>query len=46
MWNSSTGAIQSTFARGGNMIVPTFALDRAHEILYPIRTGIAAGKIQ
>ncbi len=39
-------AIQSTFARGGNVIVPTFALERAQEILYAIRTGIAAGKIQ
>jgi metallo-beta-lactamase family protein len=39
-------AIQDTFARGGNVIVPTFALERAQEILYAIRTGIAAGKIQ
>jgi metallo-beta-lactamase family protein len=39
-------AIQATFARGGNVIVPTFALERAQEILYAIRTGIAAGKLQ
>ncbi|MDR3531985.1 MAG: MBL fold metallo-hydrolase [Rhodopila sp.] len=39
-------AIQDTFARGGNVIVPTFALERAQEILYAIRAGIAAGKLQ
>jgi metallo-beta-lactamase family protein len=38
-------AIQDTFARGGNVIVPTFALERAQEILYAIHTGIAAGKL-
>jgi metallo-beta-lactamase family protein len=36
-------AIRATFARGGNVIVPTFALERAQEILYAIRSGIAAG---
>lgn len=39
-------AIQDTFARGGNVIVPTFALERAQEILYALHTGIAAGKLQ
>ena len=38
-------AIVATFARGGNVIIPTFALERAQEILYAIHTGIAAGKI-
>lgn len=39
-------AIQDTFARGGNVIVPTFALERAQEILYAIRAGVASGKLQ
>lgn len=38
-------AIAATFARGGNVIVPTFALERAQEILYAIRAGIAARRI-
>ncbi len=38
-------AVQDAFARGGNVIVPTFALERAQEILYAIHTGIAAGKL-
>jgi metallo-beta-lactamase family protein len=39
-------AIQETFARGGNVIVPAFALERAQEILFAIRRGIALGRIQ
>jgi metallo-beta-lactamase family protein len=39
-------AIQDTFTRGGNVIVPTFALERAQEILYVIRGGIAAGRVK
>ncbi len=39
-------AIQATFARGGNVIVPTFALERAQEILHAIHTGTVAGKLQ
>lgn len=39
-------AIRDTFARGGNVIVPTFALERAQELLYAIRTGIAGGQLQ
>jgi len=39
-------AVQDTFTRGGNVIVPTFALERAQEILYVIRGGIAAGRIK
>ena len=38
-------AIAATFARGGNVIVPTFALERAQEILYAIRAGIETGKL-
>jgi len=32
-------AINDTFARGGNVIIPTFALERAQEILYFLREG-------
>ncbi|WP_426663907.1 MBL fold metallo-hydrolase RNA specificity domain-containing protein [Rhodanobacter aciditrophus] len=38
-------AIRDTFARGGNVIVPTFALERAQEILYYLHGGAAAGKL-
>ncbi|MBU6500006.1 MAG: MBL fold metallo-hydrolase, partial [Rhodospirillales bacterium] len=38
-------AIRATFARGGNVIVPTFALERAQEILYAIRAGIEAKRL-
>ena len=33
-------AIGDTFARGGNVIIPTFALERAQELLYYLREGI------
>ncbi len=39
------GAITSTFERGGNVIVPTFALERAQEILYFLREGIEKGRL-
>ncbi len=39
-------AVTRTFARGGNVIVPTFALERAQEILYAIRVGIEAKRLQ
>ncbi len=32
-------AINDTFARGGNVIIPTFALERAQELLYFLRVG-------
>ena len=32
-------AINDTFARGGNVIIPTFALERAQELLYYLREG-------
>ncbi|WP_322628959.1 MBL fold metallo-hydrolase [Halothiobacillus sp.] len=38
-------AITETFARGGNVIVPTFALERAQEVLYHLRAGIEAGRL-
>ena len=33
-------AILETFQRGGNVIIPTFALERAQEILYYLREGV------
>ncbi len=38
-------AINSTLARGGNVLIPSFALERAQEILYFLREGIEAGKV-
>lgn len=36
-------AINETLARGGNAIIPTFALERAQEVLYYLREGIEQG---
>lgn len=35
--------IQDTFRRGGNVVIPTFALERAQEILYFLRIGLEQG---
>src|SRR4029077_18152213 len=39
------GAIIETFKRGGNVIIPTFALERAQELLYYLSQGIAQGRL-
>jgi metallo-beta-lactamase family protein len=39
-------AINATHDRGGNVIIPTFALERAQEILYTLREGIEAGQLE
>lgn len=39
-------ALRDTFSRGGNVIIPTFALERAQEILYAIHAGMELGKLQ
>ncbi len=39
------GAITDTFARGGNVIIPTFALERAQELLYFLREGVEKGRL-
>jgi metallo-beta-lactamase family protein len=36
-------AINDTLARGGNAIIPTFALERAQEVLYHLREGVEQG---
>jgi metallo-beta-lactamase family protein len=38
-------AITETFKRGGNVIIPTFALERAQELLYYLSQGIAQGRL-
>jgi Cft2 family RNA processing exonuclease len=38
-------AIADTFERGSNVIIPTFALERAHELLYFLREGISGGRL-
>jgi len=38
-------AVTETFARGGNVLIPTFALERAQEILYFLKKGIEASRL-
>ncbi|MDX5351486.1 MAG: MBL fold metallo-hydrolase, partial [Paracoccaceae bacterium] len=37
--------IRRTVARGGNVVIPTFALERAQELLFALRAGLAAGDL-
>jgi len=39
------GAVTDTFKRGGNVIIPTFALERAQEILFFLRRGVEKGTL-
>jgi metallo-beta-lactamase family protein len=38
-------AIDTTVQRGGNVIIPTFALERAQELLYFLREGVEQGRL-
>jgi metallo-beta-lactamase family protein len=38
-------AVAATFKRGGNVIIPTFALERAQEILFFLREGVEKGML-
>jgi len=38
-------AVTDSFKRGGNVIIPTFALERAQELLYYLREGIEQGRL-
>lgn len=37
--------VSETFARGGNVVIPTFALERAQELLYFLREGQEQGRV-
>jgi metallo-beta-lactamase family protein len=39
------GAIADSFARGGNVIIPTFALERAQELLYFLHEAVEARRL-
>ena len=38
-------AIADTFRRGGNVVIPTFALERAQELLWMLRQGVETGRL-
>ncbi len=38
-------AIADTFRRGGNVVIPTFAMERAQELLYYLREGVASRRL-
>lgn len=38
-------AINDCFRRGGNVVIPTFALERAQEILFTLREGIERSRL-
>jgi len=43
--NELLEVVSDTFNRGGNVVIPTFALERAQEILYYFREGIEKGTL-
>jgi metallo-beta-lactamase family protein len=38
-------AIEQAFRRGGNVVIPTFALERSQAILYVLRQGVDSGRL-
>lgn len=38
-------AIADCFSRGGNVIIPTFALERTQEVLFYLRRGVERGRL-
>jgi metallo-beta-lactamase family protein len=38
-------ALTAAFGRGGNVIIPTFALERAQELLFYLREGVEEGRL-
>lgn len=39
------GVIEDTFRRGGNVVIPTFALERTQELLYVLRQGVESSRL-
>jgi metallo-beta-lactamase family protein len=39
-------AISGTLERGGNVIIPTFALERAQEVLFYLASGVEKGRLR
>ncbi|MFH1104773.1 MAG: MBL fold metallo-hydrolase [Actinomycetota bacterium] len=37
--------VATTIQRGGNVVIPTFALERAQEVLFHLRRGIETGRL-
>lgn len=37
--------IRDVFGRGGNVLIPSFAVERAQEVLYFLREGVGAGEL-
>jgi metallo-beta-lactamase family protein len=44
--NELYAAINETIGRGGNLIIPTFALERAQEVLFYLREGVESKHIE
>ena len=38
-------ALNDSFRRGGNVVIPTFALERAQEVLYYLREGVDRNRL-
>ncbi|MFQ5486898.1 MAG: MBL fold metallo-hydrolase RNA specificity domain-containing protein [Gammaproteobacteria bacterium] len=38
-------AVNDSFRRGGNVVIPSFALERSQEILYYLREGVEQGRL-
>jgi len=39
------GAVTDTFRRGGNVVIPTFALERAQELLFILHQAVEQGRL-
>jgi len=37
--------LEHTFRHGGNVVIPSFALERAQELLYVLREGVESGRL-